>query len=102
MLGLLALASRAQLCSFCAISPTGIHRTRMDPRHKARVEKNLGELGLTPSQAINLLFAQIDRRKAIPFALSLEENSDILPPIQHVAKVWDQLDSEDFSHLDPR
>lgn len=81
---------------------TAILRTRMDPRRKARVEKILGQLGLTPSQAINLLFAQIELRKAIPFALSVGDNSDILPPIQQVAKVWDELDGEDFSRLDPR
>ncbi len=81
---------------------TAVLRTRIDPRRKARVEKILEELGLTPTQAVNLLFAQIERRRAIPFALSLEDNSDILPPIEQVAKVWNSLDTEDFSHLDPR
>lgn len=84
------------------MSQTAILRTRIDPRRKARVEKILDGLGLTPSQAINLLFAQIERRKAIPFALTLEDHADILPPIQQVAGVWDRLDSEDFSRLDPR
>ena len=43
---------------------------RMNSRRKARVEKILEGLGLTPSQAVNLFFAQIERRKAIPFALA--------------------------------
>ncbi len=84
------------------MSQTAILRTRIDPRRKARVEKILDRLGLTSSQAVNLFFAQIERRKAIPFTLSLEDNADILPPIQQVAKVWDTLDGEDFSYLDPR
>lgn len=77
------------------MSQTAILRTRMDPRRKARVEKILVALGLTSSQAVNLFFAQIERRKAIPFALNLEDNSDILPPIQQVAKIWDSLDDEE-------
>ncbi len=84
------------------MSQTAILRTRINSRRKARVEKILRTLGLTPSQAINLFFAQIEHRKSIPFALSLEDNADILPSIQQVAKVWDALDDEDFSHLDPR
>lgn len=83
------------------MAKSAILRARIDTRRKARVEKILEGLGLTSSQAINLFFAQIERRKAIPFALALD-NSDILPPTRQVAKVWDQLDSEDFSHLDPR
>lgn len=78
-----------------------ILRTRVDSRRKARVEKILSQLGLTPAQAINIYFAQIERRKAIPFPISAD-NSDILPPIEQVARVWDQLDNEDFSHLDKR
>jgi hypothetical protein len=48
---------------------------------------------------VNLLFAEIDRRKAIPFTVSLEDNSDIAPPVERVAEIWRQLDREDFSHL---
>ena len=96
------IAKEARLCSICVMSQTAILRTRIDSRRKARVEKILLQLGLTPSQAINLLFAQIERRKAIPFPLTLEDNSDILPPIHQVAKVWEALDDEDFSVLDKR
>jgi antitoxin component of RelBE/YafQ-DinJ toxin-antitoxin module len=58
---------------------------------------------LTPAQAVNMFFAQIERRKAIPFAVAIGGNADdVLPPIRHVAGVWDKLDQEDFSHLDQR
>jgi len=51
---------------------------------------------------VNLFFAQIDRRRAIPFALSVEDDRDILPPIEEAAAVWNTLDEEDFAHLDTR
>lgn len=81
---------------------TAILRTRVDSQRKARVEKILSHLGLTSTQAINMLFAQIERRKAIPFSIAMENNSDILPPIDQVRNLWNQLDDEDFSHLDKR
>lgn len=45
---------------------------------------------------------QIERKKAVPFVLILEVNVDILQPIGQVTRVWDALDDEDFSNLDPR
>lgn len=81
---------------------TAILRTRIDPRRKARVEKILDQLGMTSTQAVNMFFAQIERRRAIPFTVSMQDNSDILPPIEHVAQAWGDLDREDFSRLDKR
>ena len=81
---------------------TAILRTRVDPRRKARVERILDRLGMTPTQAVNMFFAQIERRKAIPFAIAMQENVDVLPPIEQVARGWSDLDREDFSHLDQR
>jgi DNA-damage-inducible protein J len=81
---------------------TAILRTRIDPRRKARVEKILDQLGLTPTQAINMLFAQIERQKALPFRVAIQDNSDIAMPIEQVAEMWNKLDNEDFSYLDKR
>ena len=82
---------------------SAILRTRIDPRRKARVERILDRLGMTPTQAVNMFFAQIEQRKAIPFAVAMGGNADdMLPPIEHVAGVWGKLDQEDFSHLDRR
>jgi addiction module RelB/DinJ family antitoxin len=78
---------------------TGLLRARIDAHRKARVDALLRRLGLTPTLAVNLFFAQIEQRKAIPFAIRLENNSDILPSIEHVAETWNQLDDEDFSYL---
>ena len=78
---------------------TALLRARIDPRRKARVEKILDRLGLTPTQVVNLFYAEIERRNAIPFPVAVEDNSDVVPPIEHVARVWGGLDQEDFSHL---
>lgn len=69
---------------------------RIDPRRKARVEKILDQLGITPMQAVNMFYAEIERRKAIPFPVAIEGNDDVVPPIEHVAQVWSELDQEDF------
>ena len=65
---------------------TAILRARVDPQRMARVEKILRRLGLTPTQAVNMLFAQIERRRAIPFAVAMD-NSDILPSDEHYGDV---------------
>ncbi len=74
-------------------------RTRVDARQKARVEKILGQLGLTANQAVNMFFAQIELRRTIPFPTTLTDFSDIVPPLDHVRETWANLDGEDFSNL---
>lgn len=78
---------------------TVILRTRVDARRKARVEKILGQLGLTANQAVKMLFAQIELRRAIPFPITLTKFSEIVPPLEHVRQTWATLDGEDFSNL---
>lgn len=78
---------------------TALVRVCIDPRRKARVEKILDRLGLTPTQVVNMFYAEIERRKAIPFPVTVEDNSDVVPPIEHGVRVWGGLDQEDFSHL---
>lgn len=83
----------AHLGSFLRVPITAIVRARLERRRKARVEKILRRIGVTPTQAVNLLYAEIERQKAIPFPIALgEDNSDLLPPIEHVAQVWNELD----------
>jgi len=84
------------------MSATAILRTRIDLRRKARVEKILDQFGMTSTQAVNMFFAEIERRKAIPFPVAIEDNSASAPAIEHVAKVWGDLDQTDFSRLDKR
>lgn len=81
------------------MAETAILRARIDPRRKTAAEAVLKKLGVTPTQAINMLYAQIVRRKAIPFPVSIDDDTDILPPLAHVAEVWGRLDDDDYSQL---
>jgi DNA-damage-inducible protein J len=82
-----------------SMSQAAIIRTRIDPRRKAKAEAIMAKLGVSPDQAINMFYAQIELRKAIPFTLSLGHDRTVAVPIEHTAQVWDQLDQEDYSHL---
>jgi antitoxin component of RelBE/YafQ-DinJ toxin-antitoxin module len=69
------------------------------PVEKKGVERILAGLRLTPTQVINMLFAQIECRKAIPFRVSLADDEQIEPSEERVAEVWNDLDDTDFSYL---
>lgn len=49
-----------------------------------------------------MLFAQMERRKAIPlpFPVVIKDKRDVAPAIEHVTKVWGELERTDFSHLE--
>ena len=50
---------------------TAIVRTRVPARRLQRAERILHQLGLTPADAVNLLLAQIELRRGLPFEVSL-------------------------------
>ncbi len=50
---------------------TSTIRTRIEPALKAEVETILSSLGLTPSEAIQLLYSQIKLRKGLPFTVEI-------------------------------
>ena len=47
-------------------------RARIEPKLKAEAEAVLAELGLTPSDAIRLLYHQVRLAKALPFEIAIE------------------------------
>jgi len=49
--------------------PTTVIRARVDRSRAKSAEKILSRLGLKPSDAVNMLYAQIVQQRAIPFAL---------------------------------
>ena len=49
--------------------PTIVIRARVDRARANKAEKILSRLGLKPSDAVNMLYAQIVQQRAIPFAL---------------------------------
>lgn len=65
----------AQACYIEAMTATALRtemvRARIDPRRKHRAEAVLEKLGIAPSQAINMLYAQIELLKAMPFDLRI-------------------------------
>ena len=50
---------------------TDMVRARIEPSRKRRAEAILSRLGIQPSQAINMLYAQIELLKALPFEPSI-------------------------------
>jgi DNA-damage-inducible protein J len=63
------------MCCIAAMSTSDLRtdmvRARIEPRRKQRAEAILSRLGIQPSQAINMLYAQIELLKALPFESSI-------------------------------
>lgn len=76
------------------MSKTSILRVRLDPTKAASAKKVLKRLGVTETQAVNMLFAQIHERRALPFPVSLpiSDNSDVLMPRRKVQAALAHLD----------
>lgn len=51
---------------------TAVVRTRVPVKRLQRAEKILHKLGLTPSDAVNMLLAQIEIRQGLPFEVSTQ------------------------------
>jgi addiction module RelB/DinJ family antitoxin len=54
---------------------TTVLKVRVDQGNAVAARRVLAQLGLKPSDAINVLFAQIASRKALPFALATADSS---------------------------
>ena len=54
---------------------TAVVQTRVPAGRLRRAEKILHKLGLTPSDALSLLLAQIEIRKGLPFLVSTQPQS---------------------------
>jgi DNA-damage-inducible protein J len=69
---------------------TAIVRARVTPNVKLGAQKVLDKLGLSISDAINLLLVQIDMKKALPFSLEM--------PNQEKFQVLDKHEQETSSN----
>jgi DNA-damage-inducible protein J len=56
---------------------TEMVRARIEPRRKQRAEAILDKLGIQPSQAINMLYAQIELLHAMPFELRIPNKKTV-------------------------
>ena len=55
-----------------AMAKTTTIRARIEPKLKAEAEAVLAKLGLTPSDAIRLLYHQVRLSKSLPFEIAIE------------------------------
>jgi antitoxin component of RelBE/YafQ-DinJ toxin-antitoxin module len=58
----------------------------------ARAKKVAKEIGTTPGEVVRLTFAQMVKRRAIPFPLQADSPEDeVLSPAKRRARLWDEL-----------
>jgi addiction module RelB/DinJ family antitoxin len=58
---------------------------------RERVKEILNSLGLEPSTVINLLLAQIEGKKAIPFEVQLDLSDAPMLTGDEILEQWDEL-----------
>jgi len=57
---------------------TTLFRVRVPAQRLKRAEKILEQLGMKPGDAFNMLLAQIELRKGLPFDLTTQKTSPVL------------------------
>ena len=65
------LVNAAHLCHIFAMSKTAAVHSRIDPHIKNEAESVLNQLGMKPSEAIQVFYKQIALRQAFPLELKL-------------------------------
>ncbi len=55
---------------------TVLFRTRVDARRKKNAERILAKVGLTPGQLVNMVFAQVELKNGLPFAVNAHATDD--------------------------
>jgi addiction module antitoxin, RelB/DinJ family len=77
---------------------TEIVRARVTPSIKLGAQKVLFKLGLSVSDAINLLLVQIDMKKALPFAIEMpnEKTCKVLDECERGVGLKKCKDAKDF------
>jgi addiction module RelB/DinJ family antitoxin len=65
---------------------TVLFRTRVDARRKKNAERILAKVGLTPGQLVNMVFAQVELKNGLPFAVNAYGTDDgYLPHVPNAA-----------------
>ncbi len=75
---------------------TATIHARIHPDTKAKAETILHRLGMTPTQAIRLFYAQITLQNGLPFAVTIPNDLTAAT----LAKSYDGEDIEEFDSLD--
>jgi addiction module RelB/DinJ family antitoxin len=81
------------------MSKTATLTIRLDPALKKQTEKVLSEMGLTPSQAVTLLYHQIKQQRALPFEIKLpkQPNEETLQAMDDLKK---RRNTKTFKNMD--
>jgi antitoxin component of RelBE/YafQ-DinJ toxin-antitoxin module len=66
----------AQKWHNCAVPKTVLFRTWVDARRKKNVKRILAKVGLTPGQLVNRVFAQVELKNGLPFAVNAFATDD--------------------------
>lgn len=74
---------------------TAIIRSRVDARRKTRVDRIFLQFGLTTTEAINLFYAQVDQRRALPFnvVVACESNDETLRSLRENVSAYPAYDN---------
>jgi addiction module RelB/DinJ family antitoxin len=67
------------------MNDTTILRTTVPVRRLQRAEKILRKLGLTPTDAVNMLLAQVELRQGLPFEVRVQPAPLLTPEEQAAA-----------------
>ncbi len=71
---------------------TEVFQCRVDRRLVVQAKKVAKEIGTTPGEIVRLMFAQMVKRRAIPFPLQADSPEDeVLPPAKRRGQLWDEL-----------
>jgi len=71
---------------------TDIFRVRVDRKLLAQASRVAGEMGTTPGEIVRLLFAQLVKRRAIPFNVLADAPKDDLVDVRRRNRVLGDLD----------
>ena len=68
-------------------------RVRIDRDLARQVRRVAEEIGTSPGEVVRMLFAQMVKRRAIPFPLQADSpEGEILGPAERRVKLWDEMD----------
>jgi len=71
---------------------TEVFRVRIERELIRRASKVAKEIGTTPGEVVRLLFAQMVKRRAIPFPLQADSpESEILGSAKRRTELWDAM-----------
>jgi addiction module RelB/DinJ family antitoxin len=71
---------------------TEVFQCRVDRKLVAKARAVAKEIGTTPGEVVRLMFAQMVKRRAIPFPLQADRPEDeILSPAKRRTELWDEL-----------